>query len=162
MPKGDRRSNGIELTDMIYDGQWGEELRGGLGQLVDGQFGSDDIREASKNSAWVGWRNDSRPDPPVIIFEFDKVREFSAVHIFCNNKFMRDVLVRIRKHYYRNVFVENTDHPTKHALFRCSLKQLYHFRSAVVTFKTNLSTIHTFKTRSSRTLVTWALSYTIE
>lgn len=93
MPKGDRRSNGIELTDMIYDGQWGEELRGGLGQLVDGQFGSDDIREASKNSAWVGWRNDSRPDPPVIIFEFDKVREFSAVHIFCNNKFMRDVLV---------------------------------------------------------------------
>ncbi|XP_059055156.1 discoidin domain-containing receptor 2-like isoform X2 [Achroia grisella] len=93
MPKGDKRSNGMELTDMIYDGQWGDDLRGGMGQLVDGQFGGDEIREAAKNSAWVGWRNDSRPTPPVITFEFDKVREFSAVHIFCNNKFMRDVQV---------------------------------------------------------------------
>ncbi|KAI5640330.1 protein tyrosine kinase domain-containing protein [Phthorimaea operculella] len=93
MPKGNKRSNGVELTDTIYDGQWGEELRGGLGQLVDGQFGGDEIREAAKNSAWVGWRNDSRPNPPVITFEFDKVREFSAVHIYCNNRFMRDVQV---------------------------------------------------------------------
>ncbi|KAJ2954053.1 hypothetical protein O0L34_g2266 [Tuta absoluta] len=93
MPKGNKRSNGVELTDTIYDGQWGEELRGGLGQLVDGQFGGDEIREAAKNSAWVGWRNDSRPNPPVITFEFDKVREFSAVHLYCNNRFMRDVQV---------------------------------------------------------------------
>lgn len=93
MPKGNQRSNGIELTDVIYDGQWDEELRGGLGQLVDGQYGGDEIREAAKNSAWVGWRNDSRPNPPVITFEFDKVREFSAVHLYCNNKFMRDVQV---------------------------------------------------------------------
>ncbi|XP_050360941.1 discoidin domain-containing receptor 2-like isoform X1 [Nymphalis io] len=93
MPKGDKRSNGVELTDMIYDGQWGDELRGGLGQLVDGQFGGDEIREAAKTSAWVGWRNDSRPNPPVIVFEFDKVREFSAVHLYSNNKFMRDVQV---------------------------------------------------------------------
>ncbi|KAM3968693.1 tyrosine kinase-like protein [Aphomia sociella] len=93
MPKGNKRSNGVELTDMIYDGQWGEELRGGLGQLVDGQFGGDEIREAAKNSAWVGWRNDSKPTPPVITFEFDKVREFSTVHLYCNNKFMRDVQV---------------------------------------------------------------------
>ncbi|XP_075990712.1 discoidin domain-containing receptor 2-like isoform X2 [Anticarsia gemmatalis] len=93
MPKGDKRSNGVELTDMIYDGQWSDELRGGLGQLVDGRFGGDEIREAAKNSAWVGWRNDSRPNPPVITFEFDKVREFSAVHLYCNNKFMRDVQV---------------------------------------------------------------------
>ncbi|CAH0715978.1 unnamed protein product, partial [Brenthis ino] len=93
MPKGDKRSNGVELTDMIYDGQWGEELRGGLGQLVDGQFGGDEIREAAKSSAWVGWRNDSRPYSPVLTFEFDKVREFSAVHLYCNNKFMRDVQV---------------------------------------------------------------------
>ncbi|XP_047524285.1 discoidin domain-containing receptor 2-like isoform X1 [Pieris napi] len=93
MPKGDIRSNDVGLTDSIYDGQWGEELKGGLGKLVDGQFGGDEIREAAKNLAWVGWRNDSRPTPPVITFEFDKVREFSAVHIFCNNKFMRDVQV---------------------------------------------------------------------
>lgn len=44
MPKGDKRSNGVELTDMLYDGQWGEDLRDGLGQLVDGQFGGDEIR----------------------------------------------------------------------------------------------------------------------
>ncbi|XP_026318055.1 discoidin domain-containing receptor 2-like [Hyposmocoma kahamanoa] len=93
MPKGNKRNNGIELTDTIYDGQWGDELRGGLGQLVDGQFGGDDIREATKNSPWVGWRNDSWPTPPVITFEFDKVREFSAVHLYCNNRFMRDVQV---------------------------------------------------------------------
>ncbi|VVC94329.1 unnamed protein product [Leptidea sinapis] len=90
MPKGNRRSNGVELTDVIYDGQWGDDLlRGGLGQLVDGQFGGDEIREAAKNSAWVGWRNDTKP--PVLTFEFDKIREFSAVHLYCNNKFMRDV-----------------------------------------------------------------------
>ncbi|XP_072930702.1 discoidin domain-containing receptor 2 isoform X1 [Epargyreus clarus] len=93
MPKGNKRSNGVELTDTIYDGQWGEDLRGGLGQLVDGQFGGDEIREAAKNLAWVGWRNDSKLAPPVLIFEFDKVREFSAVHLYCNNKFMRDVQV---------------------------------------------------------------------
>ncbi|XP_050683737.1 discoidin domain-containing receptor 2-like isoform X2 [Leptidea sinapis] len=92
MPKGNRRSNGVELTDVIYDGQWGDDLlRGGLGQLVDGQFGGDEIREAAKNSAWVGWRNDTKP--PVLTFEFDKIREFSAVHLYCNNKFMRDVQV---------------------------------------------------------------------
>ncbi|CAG5039229.1 unnamed protein product [Parnassius apollo] len=93
MPKGDKRSNGIELTDMIYDGQWGEELRGGLGQLVDGQYGGDEIREAARNSAWVGWKKELRLNPPVITFEFDKVREFSAVHLYCNNRFMRDVQV---------------------------------------------------------------------
>ncbi|KAL0902040.1 hypothetical protein ABMA27_000007 [Loxostege sticticalis] len=93
MPKGNKRSNGVELTDTTYDGQWGAELRGGLGQLVDGRFGGDDIREAARPSAWVGWRNDSRPHPPAITFEFDRVREFSAVHIYCNNRFMRDVQV---------------------------------------------------------------------
>ncbi|XP_028174034.1 discoidin domain-containing receptor 2-like [Ostrinia furnacalis] len=92
MPKGNKRSNGVELTDTTYDGQWGAELRGGLGQLVDGVFGGDDIREAARPSAWVGWRNDSRA-PPAVTFEFDRVREFSAVHIYCNNRFMRDVQV---------------------------------------------------------------------
>ncbi|XP_052746722.1 discoidin domain-containing receptor 2 isoform X2 [Bicyclus anynana] len=93
IPKGDKRSNGIELVDITYDGDWGAELRGGLGQLVDGQFGGDEIREAAKSSAWVGWRNDSHVEPPALIFEFDRVREFSAVHLFCSNKFMRDVQV---------------------------------------------------------------------
>ncbi|KAE8743335.1 hypothetical protein FOCC_FOCC011074 [Frankliniella occidentalis] len=41
---------------------------------------------------WVGWKNESRDGQPIEIkFEFDKVREFKAVHIFCNNQFMKDV-----------------------------------------------------------------------
>lgn len=44
---------------------------------------------------WVGWRNDTRSGQPVEIkFEFDQVREFTAVHIFCNNQFTREVQVR--------------------------------------------------------------------
>ncbi|CAH2985152.1 unnamed protein product [Chilo suppressalis] len=100
MPRGHKRSNGAELSDAWYDGSWGEWLRGGLGQLVDGRFGGDDIREAARQPAWVGWRADSPSEPdspdstqPEITFEFDKVREFSAVHIHCNNRFMRDVQV---------------------------------------------------------------------
>lgn len=43
---------------------------------------------------WIGWRNDTRNGQPIEIkFEFDKVREFTSVHIFCNNQFTRDVQV---------------------------------------------------------------------
>lgn len=45
---------------------------------------------------WVGWRNDTRNGKPVeITFEFDRVREFTAVHVYCNNQFTRDVQVLI-------------------------------------------------------------------
>lgn len=48
---------------------------------------------------WVGWRNDTRNGKPVeITFEFDRVREFSAVHVYCNNQFTRDVQVRKKNH----------------------------------------------------------------
>ncbi|KAL4717797.1 hypothetical protein ACJJTC_000946 [Scirpophaga incertulas] len=93
MPRGDKRSNGMELSDAWYDGSWGDDLHGGLGQLVDGRFGGDDIREGARQPAWVGWREDAREEPPSITFEFDRVREFHAVHIYCNNRFMRDVQV---------------------------------------------------------------------
>lgn len=42
---------------------------------------------------WVGWKNDSRHKPIDIKFEFDRVREFSAVHIYCNNQFTKDIQV---------------------------------------------------------------------
>lgn len=43
---------------------------------------------------WVGWRNDTRNNRPVeIIFEFDKIREFSSVTIYTNNQFTKDVQV---------------------------------------------------------------------
>ncbi len=47
---------------------------------------------------WVGWKNDSAVDtPPVeVIFEFDKMRNFTEVRIHCNNMFTKDV--RVFKH----------------------------------------------------------------
>lgn len=47
-------------------------------------------------SRWVGWYNDSRDGEPVeILFEFDTIREFHAVHLHTNNMFNRGVQVRI-------------------------------------------------------------------
>ncbi|XP_011263345.2 epithelial discoidin domain-containing receptor 1 isoform X2 [Camponotus floridanus] len=96
MPQGDKRGNGWEFFDATYDGHWDGELRRGLGQLTDGRTGPDNFKMYHDNDraqGWVGWRNDSRNQPVEIKFEFDKVREFSAVHIYCNNEFTRGVQV---------------------------------------------------------------------
>ena len=91
MPQGDKRGNGWEFFDATYDGHWDGELRRGLGQLTDGRTGPDNDR----TQGWVGWRNDTRGQPVEIKFEFDKVREFSAIHIYCNNQFTKDVQVSV-------------------------------------------------------------------
>lgn len=86
----------FSIVSYRYDGHWdGNELKHGLGQLIDGKFGHDDFKEDFYvGQTWVGWKNDSRHNKPVEIkFEFDKVREFSAVHIFCNNQFTKEVQV---------------------------------------------------------------------
>lgn len=97
MPQGDKRGNEWEFYDTSYDGHWdGEELRRGLGQLTDGKLGPENFKMGyyGQLQGWVGWRNDSRNNKPIEIkFEFDKVREFTAVHIFCNNQFLKDVQV---------------------------------------------------------------------
>ncbi|XP_071640704.1 discoidin domain-containing receptor 2 [Temnothorax longispinosus] len=98
MPQGDKRGNGWEFFDATYDGHWDGELRRGLGQLTDGRTGPDNFKmyyekQNDRAQGWVGWRNDSRGQPVEIKFEFDKVREFSAVHIYCNNEFTRGVQV---------------------------------------------------------------------
>ncbi|KAH0950275.1 hypothetical protein HN011_010579, partial [Eciton burchellii] len=97
MPQGDKRGNGWEFFDATYDGHWDGELRRGLGQLTDGRTGPDNFKmgyyDNDRAQGWVGWRNDSRGQPVEIKFEFDKVREFSAVHVYCNNQFTRDVQV---------------------------------------------------------------------
>ena len=41
---------------------------------------------------WVGWRNDKR-DMVSIVFEFDAVREFHSIQLYCNNQFTREVAV---------------------------------------------------------------------
>lgn len=98
MPQGDKRGPNWVFYDSAYDGHWeGNELRHGLGLLIDGKFGHDDFKMDihNENLAWVGWKNDTRNNKPIEIkFEFDKVREFSAVHIHCSNQFVKDVQVR--------------------------------------------------------------------
>ena len=45
---------------------------------------------------WVGWRNDmgrGSGQPVELIFEFDSVRNFSALHIYANNLFTLDTSV---------------------------------------------------------------------
>ncbi|XP_063224924.1 discoidin domain-containing receptor 2-like [Bacillus rossius redtenbacheri] len=89
---------GQEPTDPWYDGERRDgELAGGLGMLVDGQVGGDNFRldiGYGRGNGWVAWRSDSFPDRKVELeFEFDQVRNFSAVHIFANNFFSRGVQV---------------------------------------------------------------------
>ncbi|XP_025602982.2 discoidin domain-containing receptor 2-like [Athalia rosae] len=98
MPQGDKRGNGWEFFDATYDGHWDGDLRRGLGQLTDGRTGPDNFKmgfyDFDRSQGWVGWRNDTRSGHPLEIkFEFDQVREFSAVHIYSNNQFTRDVQV---------------------------------------------------------------------
>ncbi|XP_049818971.1 epithelial discoidin domain-containing receptor 1-like [Aethina tumida] len=97
MLQGDKRGSNWKFYDFGYDGEWdGNELKHGLGQLIDGKFGHDDFKTDFHNDAqrWVGWKNDTRHNKPIEIkFEFDRIREFSAVHIYCNNQFTKDVQV---------------------------------------------------------------------
>lgn len=100
MPQGDKRGNDWEFFDSSYDGHWDTELKRGLGQLTDGKVGPDNYKFGyyDRSQGWVGWKNDTRGSKPVEIkFEFDKVREFSEVHIYCNNQFIKDIQVSSRK-----------------------------------------------------------------
>ncbi|XP_026464488.1 discoidin domain-containing receptor 2-like [Ctenocephalides felis] len=87
-----------ELSDSSYDGnRTSGRLTGGLGRLVDGQYGADNFRldiGYGKGNGWVGWRNTSLGERYVeLIFEFDQLRNFSAIHLFTNNFFSKDVQV---------------------------------------------------------------------
>ncbi|XP_024085741.1 discoidin domain-containing receptor 2-like, partial [Cimex lectularius] len=98
MPQGDKRGTAWEFFDATYDGHWDAELKRGLGQLTDGKIGHENFKmtyyDNERGQGWVGWRNDTRGGQPVEIkFEFDRVREFNSVHIFCNNQFTKDVQV---------------------------------------------------------------------
>ncbi|CAM1292183.1 DDR2 (predicted) [Pycnogonum litorale] len=100
-PQGQRRSqNGGDLRDLSYDGFLEDGyLFGGLGQLIDGRYGSDSYRldsdSVDKGYDWVGWRNDSGRyrKPLQLIFEFDGVRNFSSVTIHVSNAFKYGVMI---------------------------------------------------------------------
>ncbi|XP_055385596.1 discoidin domain-containing receptor 2-like isoform X2 [Condylostylus longicornis] len=99
IPKGVQRGMEIDLSDKTYDGQEeNDRYVDGLGQLVDGQKGKDNFRTDIHGFGyeWVGWRNDTPSlagKPVEITFEFDTVRNFSAIILHTNNMFSKDVQV---------------------------------------------------------------------
>ncbi|KAK6628865.1 hypothetical protein RUM43_002682 [Polyplax serrata] len=108
MIQGVQRGSEVDLTDRTYDGlEENGRLSEGLGQLADGERGADnfrlDLHGKGKGYEWVGWRNDT-PEmigrPVEITFEFDRVRNFSAMHIHTNNMYTKDVQVFSRAQVY--------------------------------------------------------------
>ncbi|XP_071055936.1 discoidin domain-containing receptor 2-like isoform X2 [Onthophagus taurus] len=95
-PEGSEPTLG--LWDGSYDGEKSQgELQNGLGRLVDGETGADNFRldiGYGKGNGWLGWKNDSFADGYVeLLFRFDEVRNFTAVHLFTNNLYSRNVQV---------------------------------------------------------------------
>lgn len=112
MRQGDRRGAEVDLYDFYYDGKVEDAfLSGGLGQLTDWEEGNTNFRLdvldlGRKGYEWVGWKNDSLTalsQPVEVVFDFDVLRNFSAVHIHCNNLFSKDVRVFSRAEVYFSV-----------------------------------------------------------
>ncbi|XP_062989773.1 discoidin domain-containing receptor 2 [Elgaria multicarinata webbii] len=86
----------IYLNDSIYDGY---SMTEGLGQLTDGVSGLDDFSQTHEYHVWlgydyVGWRNESTTNGHVeIIFEFDRIRNFTTMKVHCNNMFAKGVKI---------------------------------------------------------------------
>ncbi|KAI1882888.1 hypothetical protein AGOR_G00239540 [Albula goreensis] len=85
----------VHLNDSVYDGAVGSSMTEGLGQLTDGMSGLDDFTQSHVYNVWpgydyVGWTNESLPYVE-IVFEFDRVRNFTTMKVHCNNMFTRGV-----------------------------------------------------------------------
>ena len=100
MPQGERRGVELDLYDFTYDGKVTETyLSGGLGQLMDGIDGPPNFRLdpdglGKKGYEWIGWKNDTVDRPPVtIVFEFDRLRNFTSARFHSNNMFSKEVRV---------------------------------------------------------------------
>ncbi|XP_066156834.1 discoidin domain-containing receptor 2-like isoform X1 [Euwallacea fornicatus] len=86
------------LYDSSYDGHRSQGmLSNGLGRLVDGEVGLDNFRmdiSYGKGNGWVAWKNDSFEAGFLeLVFEFDQLRNFSAMQLHTNNFFSRNVQV---------------------------------------------------------------------
>ncbi|KAF0766637.1 discoidin domain-containing receptor 2-like [Aphis craccivora] len=82
-----------DVKDTGYDGR--EEsgiLVGGIGQLCDGRYGIDEPF-VKKYNEWVGWKNDTMGygSSVEMTFEFDIVRNFTALYMHSNNDFRQGV-----------------------------------------------------------------------
>ncbi|XP_028301039.1 discoidin domain-containing receptor 2 [Gouania willdenowi] len=87
----------VYLNDSVYDGAIIYSMTEGLGQLTDGVFGLDDFTLSHVYNVWpgydyVGWNNNSFPNGFVeIMFEFDRIRNFTSMKVHCNNMFSEHV-----------------------------------------------------------------------
>ncbi|KAM9385287.1 discoidin domain-containing receptor 2 isoform 2-T2 [Pholidichthys leucotaenia] len=90
-------SEPVYLNDSVYDGAIIHSMTEGLGQLTDGALGSDDFTKSHLYDVWpgydyVGWNNESFPTGFVeIMFEFDRIRNFTSMKVHCNNMFSQHV-----------------------------------------------------------------------
>lgn len=110
MPQGDRRGAEVDLYDFTYDGVVQDNyLKGGLGQLTDGDLGETNFRLDTKKMGikgyeWVGWKNDTnREDPISLYFKFDTIRNFTQVKIHSNNHYSKEVRVFRRAELFFSV-----------------------------------------------------------
>ncbi|KAM9324483.1 discoidin domain-containing receptor 2-like [Gastrophryne carolinensis] len=89
----------VNLNDTLYDGAVGYSMMEGLGQLTDGVSGLDDFTLTHENYVWpgydyVGWNNESFSKGYVeIIFEFDRIKNFTTMKVHCNNMFSKGVKI---------------------------------------------------------------------
>ncbi|XP_071984637.1 discoidin domain-containing receptor 2 isoform X2 [Engystomops pustulosus] len=89
----------VNLNDTIYDGAVGYSMTEGLGQLTDGVSGLDDFTLTHEYHMWpgydyVGWSNESFHNGYVeIMFEFDRIRNFTTMKVHCNNMFSKGVKI---------------------------------------------------------------------
>ncbi|XP_049588219.1 discoidin domain-containing receptor 2 [Syngnathus scovelli] len=87
----------VYLNDSVYDGAIIHSMTEGLGQLTDGVCGLDDFIDSHVYNVWpgydyVGWSNQSFPGGYVeIMFEFDRIRNFTTMMVHCNNMFTHNV-----------------------------------------------------------------------
>ncbi|XP_078074242.1 discoidin domain-containing receptor 2 isoform X2 [Mustelus asterias] len=94
------RSPTVYLNDSVYDGAISSRMVSeGLGQMTDGVWGLDDFTQSHVYNVWpgydyLGWRNDSFENGYVeILFEFDRIRNFTAMKVHCNNMFTKAVKI---------------------------------------------------------------------
>ncbi|XP_026876866.2 discoidin domain-containing receptor 2 [Electrophorus electricus] len=93
------RGQHVNLNDTTYDGAVGISMTEGLGQLTDGSWGLDDFTQSQVYGVWpgydyVGWANVSFPSNEVeMMFEFDRIRNFSLMKVHCNNMYTLGVRI---------------------------------------------------------------------
>ena len=96
IPQGDRRTFNMDFNDKTYDGSL-LTLTNGLGQLIDGEIGSDDIRVdtqswGSLGFEWIGWKKTMKNRTSIELkFYFDSIRNFSEIRLHTNNMFSKDI-----------------------------------------------------------------------